>query len=711
MNECNVLPYSRGPTANVAATPRIATGLTQRDLNFGTQRFTPKAQIVQYEPAPCRELSWFHDDYHDPARSTSAMSHAPTAHSLQSKDSMGERVGLFSRLRTSNRNSGESLLPSTRDLKSPEPKRETSKRRLFENIRNLRSRRGTRASKPRFVYEIPTQSWDGGPSPTDYHLPAPAPNFGDIPGVGYERTAPHVDLSSGAAARAAAAAQKLLTTNMRRLEIKNERIMIRDSESGVGIESAENEPSLSAQGNRKGEPSLGLEKKETRLIHVPDPVMILPLELISHIFSYLEPQNILKCEMVSRSWHRATQTQYNWRRLYLSEYKPPDHRAFTSERPSDEEAYPETHWKSRWKAHMLLTERWMTGDASAFYMEGHSDNIYCVQFDDEKIVTGSKDRTIRVWSTRMAQCVRVLGIPTRQFNPSDMECLPEMAKPTPRNVYHSPIFTPQMTDTLPFCHSGSILCLQYDDRHMVTGSSDSSIIIWVKKSAFDFVPVQRLSRHSKGVLDVSFDNHHIVSCSKDHSICVWNRTDGNHLRTLEGHRGPVNAVRLKGELVVSASGDTVVKLWNVTSGLCIKEFSRSSRGLACVEVNLSLHKAWAGGNDHDIYEFDTEDGSVVKKLGSHADLVRSLHLDSNSGRLISASYDSTIKIFNTHGDSQNPISIRDWSASWILGAKADYRRIVATSQDRRVIVIDFGYGIENIESLDPGSYRSTASEV
>ena len=32
----------------------------------------------------------------------------------------------------------------------------------------------------------------------------------------------------------------------------------------------------------------------------------------------------------------------------------------------------------------------------------------------------------------------------------------------------------------------------------------------------------------------------------------------------------------------------------------------------------------------------------------------------------------------------------DWTTSWMLAAKSDYRRIVATSQDGRVLVIDFG---------------------
>ena len=40
------------------------------------------------------------------------------------------------------------------------------------------------------------------------------------------------------------------------------------------------------------------------------------------------------------------------------------------------------------------------------------------------------------------------------------------------------------------------------------------------------------------------------------------------------------------------------------------------------------------------------------------------------------------------------------TTSWILSAKADYRRIVATSQDRRVVIIDFGLELPGIELLE-----------
>lgn len=246
-------------------------------------------------------------------------------------------------------------------------------------------------------------------------------------------------------------------------------------------------------------------------------------------------------------------------------------------------------------------------------------------------------------------------------------------------------------------HSASILCLQFDDEIMVTGSSDYTCIVWDVKN--DYKAIRRLEGHKAGVLDVCFDDRYIVSCSKDTTICVWDRHTGELVKKLLGHRGPVNAVQLRGDLVVSASGDGVAKLWNITSGLCIKEFPSKDRGLACVEFSEDARTILAGGNDQVIYQFDANTGELVNELKGHAGLVRSLHLDDMNNRIVSGSYDMSVKVFDaTTGDLS--INMGGWTTSWMLSAKSDYRRIVATSQDSRAVIMDFGHGLDGIELLE-----------
>jgi F-box and WD-40 domain protein 1/11 len=296
------------------------------------------------------------------------------------------------------------------------------------------------------------------------------------------------------------------------------------------------------------------------------------------------------------------------------------------------------------------------------------------------------------------ECVKVIGGPSHRPVPNtphnlDTHQRTVVNKPSlngtqkGNDIYHVP---------LDF-HDASILCLQYDDKIMVTGSSDHTCIVW-DITGDNFVPMHRLRGHQAGVLDVCLDEKHIISCSKDSAIIVWDRQTGKQLRTLHGHRGPVNAVQLRGNLLVSASGDGVAKLWNLDSGVSIKDFPSEDRGLAAVEFSDDANIVLAGGNDHVVYKFDATTGNLLNTSARHGGLVRSLFLDAFNGRIVSGSYDQSIRIAD-YATGEVFANYDNWTTSWILSAKSDYRRVVATSQDGRTLILDFGWNVQGHEAL------------
>lgn len=286
-------------------------------------------------------------------------------------------------------------------------------------------------------------------------------------------------------------------------------------------------------------------------------------------------------------------------------------------------------------------------------------------------------------------------------SPVHYATLPDL-DPTPRadgrargpvRAYHSvpALYCP------PMHHKASILCLQYDDRILVTGSSDATCIVYSVRSGYR--PIRRLRHHSAAVLDLVFDDRHIVTCSKDVSICVWDRATGALLRQLRGHSGPVNAVQMRGNTIVSCSGDFRVKLWNIDTGRNIREFLGHTKGLACCQFSEDGRYVASAGNDRVIRVWDANTGECVREVKAHENLVRSLHVDSVSGRLVSGSYDSDIKVWDMH--SGRPLlGFPKWHSSWVLSAKSDYRRIVSSGQDPKILILDFGAGVRGIEMLE-----------
>ncbi|KAL2854821.1 WD40-repeat-containing domain protein [Aspergillus pseudoustus] len=507
-----------------------------------------------------------------------------------------------------------------------------------------------------------------------------------IPGNGLEPPVLPDGMYSGAAARAAAAAQNEMVRKMEYIKLNNQ-----DSESGIGIDLQD-----------RSEFS-DLEPGHVRL----DPMTSFPSEIIAQVLSYLDPESLMNSELVSRDWREQASSKHVWRHVFrrcyaqrrLADSRPQKHLAVGLGKSTFQQ-----DWKKLYLVRRALDRRWKDGKAAAIYLQGHTDSVYCVQFDEDKIITGSRDRTIRVWDAHYPwPCRKIIGPP-----PGDVNNTGPVHDPEQQSSGRSPFLTirPPPTRSAEIVdlsarshdyHSASILCLQFDDEIMVTGSSDYSCIVWDIKN--DYRPIHRLEGHTAGVLDVCFDERYIVSCSKDHAICVWDRRTGVLVKKLLGHRGPVNAVQLRGDLIVSASGDGVAKLWNVTSGLCVKEFTSKDRGLACVEFSHDGRTVLTGGNDQMIYQFDANTGELVKEIEGHSGLVRSLHLDTDNQRIVSGSYDMSVKVFDSQSGELST-DFPGWTTSWMLSVKSDYRRIVATSQDSRAVIMDFGYGIDGIDLLE-----------
>ncbi|KAL5339139.1 WD40-repeat-containing domain protein [Aspergillus crustosus] len=503
-----------------------------------------------------------------------------------------------------------------------------------------------------------------------------------IPGNGLEPPILPNDMYSGAAARAAAATQNAMARKMEQMTIT------KDSESGIGIVLQDRSDFSDA---------------ESDLVR-RDPVALLPTEIMSQVLSYLDPESLMSSELVCNAWSEQASSQHIWRHVFRRCYGQRLPASIGNRKraaPGLGKSVFNQDWKKLLLVRRALESRWKDGKAAAIYLQGHTDSVYCIQFDEDKIITGSRDKTIRVWDARYPwPCRKVIGPPAGDSPNSGPVHDPEqqaLGKSPFLTIRPPPSHSADIVGGPAEYHSASVLCLQFDDEIMVTGSSDYSCIVWDIKN--DYRPIRRLEGHTAGVLDVCFDDHYIVSCSKDHTICVWDRRTGALVKKLLGHRGPVNAVQLRGDLIASASGDGVAKLWNVASGTCVKEFSSKDRGLACVEFSDDARTVLTGGNDQAIYQFDANTGELVKEIQGHTGLVRSLHLDSANQRIISGSYDMSVKVFDAQ-TGELSIDFPGWTTSWMLSVKSDYRRIVATSQDSRAVIMDFGYGIDGIDLLE-----------
>jgi WD40 repeat protein len=212
----------------------------------------------------------------------------------------------------------------------------------------------------------------------------------------------------------------------------------------------------------------------------------------------------------------------------------------------------------------------------------------------------------------------------------------------------------ELLETIRIINYPRTIVLLNNDSRAVIGFLNPIIRIWDLKTKAEIAQLIGHTEQVNKIIKLQ-DNTSIASASNDGSIKIWNSTNGKLLKTLKvNYSGPVNdLVLLSDGRLVSCSkdylmGDVVygnlpIEIWNVTSGLMIKDLFPLSNALSIILIKSDLlaSSLW----DMTICFWNISTGSVVKVISGENDIALSLVLLPN-GYLASGEQDWTIKVWN-----------------------------------------------------------------
>ncbi|KAH8812140.1 putative E3 ubiquitin ligase complex SCF subunit sconB [Xylogone sp. PMI_703] len=169
-------------------------------------------------------------------------------------------------------------------------------------------------------------------------------------------------------------------------------------------------------------------------------------------------------------------------------------------------------------------------------------------------------------------------------------------------------------------HTNGVMCLQFDDNIVATGSYDTTIKIWDINTG---ECIRTLRGHTSGIRALQFDSTKLISGSLDRTLKVWNWHTGECLSTFQGHTAGVIALNFDGNILASGSVDTSIKIWNFEdkSTFCLRGHTD---WVNAVKVDSASRTVFSASDDCTVRLWDLDTKQSIRTFEGHVGQVQQI---------------------------------------------------------------------------------------
>lgn len=318
-------------------------------------------------------------------------------------------------------------------------------------------------------------------------------------------------------------------------------------------------------------------------------------------------------------------------------------------------------------------------------LEGHEGGVWALQYEGNTLVSGSTDRSVRVWDIEKGRCTQVF-----QGHTSTVRCL-VILKPT------------QIGETL----DGQPIIFPKEEL-IITGSRDSTLRVWRLPQPGERSIMQTgassndsdnpyflraLTGHHHSVRAIAAHGDTLVSGSYDCTVRVWKISTGEVQQRLQGHSQKVYSVVLdhSRNRCISGSMDNMVKVWSLDTGACL--FTLEGHTSLVGLLDLSHERLVSAAADSTLRIWDPENGQCKSRLCAHTGAITCFQHD---GQKVISGSDRTLKMWNVRTGEFVKDLLTDLSGVWQV--KFNERRCVAAVQRNSMTYIEVSNVVSTVKT-------------
>ncbi|KAM6959179.1 F-box/WD repeat-containing protein 10-like [Aplochiton taeniatus] len=177
----------------------------------------------------------------------------------------------------------------------------------------------------------------------------------------------------------------------------------------------------------------------------------------------------------------------------------------------------------------------------------------------------------------------------------------------------------------------------------------------------------------------------VISASYDLSIRVWNLKTGVCIMMFRGHTDTICCLDLHEDRLASGAKDCVVKMWNMRTGACYEKLKfKHQNPIQCVKIDASMVVSSCNGGIVKVWAIGS--ASLIKVIDAHQGSVSCLFFD--ICHILTGGVDGQVMTWSTFPDIK--ICLMNYThPAEVVAVSLHFLRVITGCTDGKIRIFDF----------------------